>query len=350
MDIGEKLIFWYKKHRRELPWRQTNDPYRIWLSEIILQQTRVAQGLNYYERFTEAYPTLTDLAEAPEEEVLKLWQGLGYYSRARNLLKAARVVKESHEGYFPSSSSELKKLPGIGPYTSAAIASIAFNEAVPVVDGNVFRVLSRLYAISTPIDNLAARKEFEQAARALMADHKPGAFNQALMELGALVCTPVNPKCHDCPFQAACVAFADGNTDSYPVKARKVKQRKRFFHYFVVTQHEKFWLKKRIEKDIWQHLFDFPLLESEELLNPEQAIDEAIKKGILPVAAYMLKGLYGPTVHQLTHQRLEALFIELEINGEISPKSLYLSKARNELKHLSVPRLIHRFLEERKLV
>lgn len=271
MEISPILQSWYAQNSRDLPWRQTKDAYRIWLSEVILQQTRVAQGLDYYNRFIQAYPTVADLAAASEDEVLKLWQGLGYYSRARNLHKAAKaVVGDGPESagqtkHFPNRYAELIRLPGVGPYTAAAIASFSSDEAVAVVDGNVYRLLSRLFDIETPIDSTAGQKEFQALAIELLDKRHPGLHNQAIMEFGALHCTPTSPRCEECPLQSTCLAFANRTIADRPVKAGKVKVRERELHYYLFKYNKEIWVHQRGAGDIWQGLWEYYLapLEAE---------------------------------------------------------------------------------------
>ncbi|HET8808815.1 MAG TPA: A/G-specific adenine glycosylase, partial [Flavobacteriaceae bacterium] len=264
MNFSEKLIDWYLPQKRELPWRNTVDPYKIWLSEIMLQQTRVAQGLPYYEVFLENFPAVFDLAKASEEKVLKLWQGLGYYSRARNMHFTAKYIAEEKNGEFPKTASGLLKLKGIGDYTAAAIASICFGEPVPVVDGNVYRALSRIFGIETPIDSTLGKKEFKQLAHQLIDPKKPAEHNQALMEFGALQCKPKNPLCETCPFQNSCMALQLGKIEKLPVKTKKIKTTLRHFNYLVfVSKNKQTLLQQRTGKGIWQNLYEFPLLESE---------------------------------------------------------------------------------------
>ena len=255
--FAPKLIDWYHHQRRNLPWRHTRDPYFIWLSEVILQQTRVAQGLPYYQQFTEAYPTVFDLAAAPEQEIMRLWQGLGYYSRARNLSQTAQFIVQEQNGQFPDSYHKLLKLKGIGPYTAAAIASFAYDEAVAVVDGNVYRVLARVFGLATDITSTEGKKQFAQLANELLDVSQPATYNQAIMEFGALQCTPVSPDCLLCPFQANCVANATGQIAKLPVKTKKTKVRERFFNYFVIIKNQEIALKQRTDRDIWQQLYDF---------------------------------------------------------------------------------------------
>lgn len=263
-QINQILLDWYHKNKRNLPWRNTTNPYPIWLSEIILQQTRVQQGTAYYHRFLEAFPTLSDLANADEQEVLQLWQGLGYYSRARNLHKTAKTLEKDWGGKFPNTYIDILSLPGIGPYTAAAIASFAYNLPHAVVDGNVYRVLSRLFDVQTPIDSTKGKKEFQLLADAFLNENDPANHNQAMMEFGATHCTPANPDCSNCPLQLHCMGFKAKNQLNLPVKEKKTKVRDRSLHYVFIQKDKKIALQKRTEKDIWQHLFEFPQLEEPE--------------------------------------------------------------------------------------
>ena len=305
--FSKKLISWYLQNKRFMPWRETKDPYRIWLSEIILQQTRIAQGLPYYEAFLNAFPTVFELADASEEKVLKLWQGLGYYSRARNLHFTAKQIVSDYKGTFPETYSELIKLKGIGDYTASAIASICFKEATPVVDGNVYRVLSRYLNIHTPINSTQGIKLFKKAALALIDTDQPDIFNQAIMEFGALQCKPQNPYCMICPFNESCAALQKGTVSELPVKLKKTQVKKRFFSYLIfIANEEKTILRKRTKKGIWQNLYEFPLLEfekkSESLTNIENHSDfKKMTKG----QNYEINKISKDTkVHKLSHQHL----------------------------------------------
>ncbi len=312
MNFTNVLIAWYLQHKRELPWRDTLDPYPIWLSEIILQQTRVAQGMPYFFSFLEAFPTVSDLADAPEEKVLKLWQGLGYYSRARNLHQTAQHITYELGGKFPGNYAGLLKLKGVGDYTAAAIASFAYAEAVPVVDGNVFRVLSRFFGIATDISGAPARKEFATLARTLMPDDDPATFNQALMEFGALQCVPKNPDCAICPLNDGCVALRDGKVDKLPVKSKKTKVRTRFLNYLVVRDSAgRSVVQKRTGKGIWRNLYEFPLVETNAAATDQWIADRAAQ--LFREIAYVTR---RQTVnHKLTHQNLHITFWHVEVNG-----------------------------------
>lgn len=279
---------WYTDHQRELPWRQTKDPYAIWLSEIILQQTRVAQGLPYYERLLAAFPTVCDLAEAPEASLLRLWQGLGYYSRARNLQKAAQLVMRDFAGTFPSNYEDIITLPGVGPYTAAAIASFAFDEAKAVVDGNVFRVLSRVFAVETDIASSAARGVFTELAQSLIPTEDPAGFNQAIMEFGALQCTP-SPDCSICPLRISCAAFNEKRVNELPIKSKKTKVKEIQMDYLVIEHNGQILVRERVENGIWKGLWEFYLIE-----------------GSLDWLAFPRKALKSPPVHLLSHRKIKA--------------------------------------------
>ena len=316
MDFANSLIAWYLQHKRDLPWRNTRDPYFIWLSEIMLQQTRVAQGLPYYFSFTNAFPTVFDLAAADEEQVLKLWQGLGYYSRARNLHKTAKHIASELKGNFPDRYSELLNLNGVGSYTAAAIASFAYDEPVPVVDGNVFRVLARWFDIETDIAQASAKKEFTAVADELMPKLKPALFNQAIMEFGALQCVPKNPNCAICPLNWGCLALQKGKVNQLPVKAKKTKARNRFFNYLIVSdEDEKTIIQKRTDKGIWHNLYEFPLVESPE----EVRIDSVSAQNVLENNVIdILQMNEKIVIHKLTHQHLHIKFWKVKVAGNVA--------------------------------
>ncbi len=308
-NFSQQLIAWYLSHKRDLPWRNTKNPYQIWLSEIILQQTRISQGLPYFIRFTEAFPTVESLASASEQEILKYWQGLGYYSRARNLHHTARQVANGLNGKFPETFAGLKKLKGIGDYTAAAIASICFDEKVAVLDGNVFRLLSRYFGIETPVNTTLGKKEFSIKANQLIGQTCfPADFNQGMMEFGSLQCKPQQPDCGACPFQADCVAFQTGNVDKLPIKLKSKTARKRYFNYLVILSGDgqKVALEKRSGNDIWKHLYQFPLIEtSDKPASAEQIKSHKLFNG-LDVPVRLANEL--PWQHQLTHQKLHLNF------------------------------------------
>lgn len=343
MSFTNLLSKWYLENKRDLPWRKTNNPYYIWLSEIMLQQTRVAQGTPYFLRFQTAFPTVFDLANASEEQVLKLWQGLGYYSRARNLHKTAQYVAYELAGVFPDNYLDLLKLKGVGEYTAAAIASFSYNEVVPVVDGNVFRVLSRYFDIETDIAAASAKKEFAALAFELMPKDNPALFNQAIMEFGALQCVPKSPNCGVCIFNSSCAALQKKKVDQLPLKSKKIKVRNRFFNYVVVSdEHENTIIQKRTAKGIWQNLYEFPLIETEkeEEYNyvSERIENEYFKDNdVVSILEYNEKSL----VHKLSHQHLYIKFWEVKVKG-IVENGIDVAT----LKTFPFPIVIHNFIEK----
>lgn len=346
-ELQETLALWYEAHKRELPWRTHPTPYHVWLSEVILQQTRVSQGLDYYRRFVERWPSVEALAEATEEEVLKMWQGLGYYSRARNLHQCARQVVERHNGVFPADFGQLRQLQGIGNYTAAAIAAIAFGLPHAVVDGNVYRVLSRLYDIDTPINTDKGVKLFAELADDLLDRSHPGRHNQALMEFGALQCLPKNPDCTACPLQSHCLAFAHRSVSQRPVKEKKTKTKTRFFHYLVLrTPNDGLYLRKRQGNDIWKNLYDFPCVESEESLSVEDVVNSAEFRALIQNQDFQIKKTSPQYTHKLTHQTIVATFIEIKILDflPLIQTNDILLAFENGLGTLPVPKLIDNYL------
>lgn len=343
MDFTNSLTQWYLQNKRDLPWRKTVNPYKIWLSEIMLQQTRVAQGTPYFLSFTTAFPTVFDLAAANEEQVLKLWQGLGYYSRARNLHKTAQYVANELSGIFPDNYNDLLKLKGVGEYTAAAIASFSYNEVVPVVDGNVFRVLSRYFDVETDIASAYAKKEFAALAFELMPKHNPGVFNQAIMEFGALQCVPKSPNCGICIFNTSCAALQKKKVDQLPVKSKKLKVRNRFFNYLVVSDdNENTIIQKRIAKGIWHNLYEFPLIETERVEDFD-CISNLIQSDFFKGNEIVGISESNPEtiIHKLSHQHLYIKFWKVKVNGTI--KNAINS---DTLKTFPFPIVIHNFIEK----
>ena len=343
MNFSKILIKWYLQNKRDLPWRNTANPYPIWLSEIMLQQTRVAQGTPYFLSFTTEFPTVFDLAAASEEQVLKLWQGLGYYSRARNLHKTAQYIVTELNGIFPDNYNDLLKLKGIGEYTAAAIASFAYNECVAVVDGNVFRVLSRYFDIETDIAQACAKKEFAALAFELMPKDNPATFNQAIMEFGALQCVPKSPNCSICVFNESCAALQKKKVDRLPVKSKKIKVRNRYFNYIVANdENENTLIQKRTSKGIWQNLYEFPLLETEKEENfdfvLEQIQSEYFKENSI---SSMLETNGKSIIHKLSHQHLHIKFWKVNVNGTIKN-----GINQENLKTFPFPIVIHNFIEK----
>lgn len=338
------LIDWYKINRRELLWRDNPTPYRVWLSEIILQQTRIVQGTGYFHRLIERFPNIKMLAEATEEEVLKLWQGLGYYSRARNLHSAAKTIINEFHGKFPCSYDEILKLKGIGDYTAAAIASIAFNLPYPAIDGNAFRVMSRIFGIYEPTDTSAGKKTFLQLANELIDPSQPGTYNEAVMELGATVCHPKNPLCNHCPLEAMCFAYINNKIDELPIKKKKPKQRKRYFHFLLIEENEYIYIQQRTDNDIWKSLFQLPVIESKNAQTPEDIINSNEFNSILGTDAIIIKRISEETIHKLTHQKLFIRFLHVQITSPLNSKT-YLRVDKKDIATFAVPKPIELFFK-----
>lgn len=341
--FSEILIKWYQVNKRDLPWRDIADPYRIWLSEIILQQTRVAQGMSYYLKFVERFPTVLDLANAHEDEVLKYWQGLGYYSRARNLHATAKIIVEKYTGKFPACFPDLLQLKGVGEYTAAAISSFAFNLPHPVVDGNVFRVISRLFAIDTPIDSTEGKKLFTEMAQQLLNETEPAMHNQAIMEFGALQCIPQQPDCSVCPLKDSCLAYAQAKVAAFPVKALKTKVRSRYFNYFYISVNNQFLMQKRLPGDIWQGLYELPLLESDILLETDEILQHELFSGIENVE---ISHSYHDFKHILSHQRIFARFFSIRVSQVNDLLAKYITVDINNSDKYAVSRLTSLFFEK----
>lgn len=343
--FSEKVAEWYLDHRRDLPWRKTQNPYFIWLSEIILQQTRVVQGLPYYNRFVAAFPDIFALARASEQEVLRLWQGLGYYTRARNLHRCAKWIAEHLDGKFPGSYIELVKLPGIGPYTAAAIASICYHEPVAVVDGNVYRVIARAFGIDDDIMSPAGQKIFQATASRLIQGRNPEVHNQAMMEFGALWCTPRQPLCPSCPIGESCFANRHQMQHLLPVKAKAKKTSTRFFYYLVVRKGNSLLMKKRVRRDIWQGLYDFHLIEKQRAVRSTRSLAKTLLYSKPPDEKKIV--VSEPYKHQLSHQTIVSRFIivdsDMPVTGAEEPLEFYSMKEVNDLPK---PVLISRFLSD----
>ena len=345
MNFAGLIIDWYKSHKRDLPWRKTSDPYIIWLSEIIMQQTRVEQGIPYFNRFAENFPTVKDFASAGEDKILKLWQGLGYYSRGRNMHYTARMVMEDYAGYFPSDYDSLIRLKGIGEYTAAAIASFAANEPRAVVDGNVFRLLSRYFGIETPINSGKGKKLFTELANELMDKDRAGEFNQAIMEFGSLQCKPKSPDCSICPLQLGCVARKTAKINELPVKIKTLKVRDRYFNYFIAIKNDQILINKRLSGDIWENLHDLPLFETNEPTTPEELLRS---KHFINCFGKNSKicSVSAPVKHILSHQRLHTRFIQIDNFSEdfTSIKSWFYVNP-HDLEKFAQPKLIFQFFE-----
>jgi A/G-specific adenine glycosylase len=347
--FSQKITVWYDQNKRDLPWRNTTDAYLIWLSEVILQQTRVDQGMAYYHKFATAFPTVKHLAKADNDKVMKLWQGLGYYSRARNLHTTAKIIAGKYKGAFPDQYEDILALKGIGEYTAAAIASIAFNKVHAVVDGNVYRVLSRVFGIETPIDSSQGKKEFYQLANELIDKKDPARFNQAIMELGALQCKPANPDCSVCPLNTMCFAFAKKRVGDLPVKEKKTKVRNRYFNYIVLNYKGTVAINKRTAKDIWTNLYDFPLIETQKEMAGAVFLDSSEWKKMIGKTKYSIRAISEDHKHILSHQKIIARFIEVDCTKpfiKLLPVTATVIKEK-DLQKYAVPRLIENYLKIR---
>jgi A/G-specific adenine glycosylase len=349
----QKLLQWHKEHnKRELPWKEEKDVYKIWLSEVILQQTRAEQGWKYYERFLKAYPSIQHLAKAPLEEVYKLWEGLGYYNRCSNLHATAQKIVFELEGKFPNTYETILELKGVGPYTAAAIASFAYNLPHAVVDGNVFRVLSRFFGIAEPIDSTKGKKLFEQLAQQCLAEKEAAIYNQAIMDFGATLCKPDNPLCSVCPLQRKCVAFEKKIVPQLPVKEKQLKQRSRWFVFFVLQHKGTFAVQQRTQKDVWQHLYQFPLIEfhSEKkwkaFVRSKTILDE---QSLFALKKAQQLAITKPVMQKLSHQTIHAVAVAINIGSFQQPIKEVEWKTKAELKKIPFPKVIHQLLQGKLL-
>lgn len=345
--LSSILIDWYNINKRDLPWRDTHDPYIIWLSEIILQQTRVAQGYSYFMRFVEEFPTVVDLAKANEDDVLKLWQGLGYYSRARNLHAAAQMVVSQFGGVFPTDYKDVLSLKGVGKYTAAAIVSFAYNLPYAVVDGNVYRVLSRLFAIDTSIDSTPGEKEFAALAQELLDKKNAGLYNQAIMDFGALQCVPVSPDCHNCPASDICLAYAKNQVSQYPVKKGKTKVRNRYFNYIDIRYKDLMYLNKRGAKDIWQNLYELPLIETDKSVDWNTLSQDPRFRNIFEGVTISEVSHVCNYKHVLSHQILYASFYRVSVKDKIMTP--YIEIPVSDIDSYAVSRLVEKYLDEKDI-
>jgi A/G-specific adenine glycosylase len=351
MDFVAELLSWYKKNKRDLPWRNTQNPYKIWLSEVILQQTRVEQGTAYYHTFTERYPDVKKLAQAPETDVLKTWEGLGYYSRARNLHAAAKYITDELDGKFPKTYQEILKLKGVGDYTASAIASICFDEAEPVVDGNVFRFLSRYFGISTPIDSTKGKKEFRALAAELITEKDPGTFNQAMMEFGARQCVPKNPDCSVCVFRLSCYALKKKQVAQLPVKEKKTKVTDRWLNYLIADYKGDFLVRERTGKGIWTGLYEFPLVETEEKTTKKKLGEASFWATKTNLNVAEVKHVSDEIVHKLSHQNLHISFVRGKVKS-LKINSTYRVLSASAVNKLPFPIVLRKywdsFMQERE--
>ncbi len=347
MNVGKILLEWYVLNKRELPWRNTNNPYFIWLSEIILQQTRVEQGLPYYLRFIKAFPTVSELANAKQDRILKLWQGLGYYSRARNLHFTAKYIMQHYNGKFPSSYPEILNLKGVGTYTAAAISSFCFNLPYAVVDGNVIRFLSRLFGVETAFDTTEGVKIFRELAHNLLDKNIPGEYNQAIMEFGALHCTSKSPKCYECSFAFNCTAYITNSIAKFPVKVKKISLKKRFLDYLLIQKGNSIMLRKR-RSGIWKGLYEFPFLESEHEKSSDLIISSCAWVNLFNTSGYKVESISKSFTHRLSHQYIYARFWKVHVQ-EFTLDNCFFVRNR-ELKNYPVPRLLDKFMKEDNII
>ncbi|HEV3414880.1 MAG TPA: A/G-specific adenine glycosylase [Puia sp.] len=347
-DFTKALIKWHKTQNfREMPWKGEKEPYRIWLSEVILQQTRVDQGWTYYEKFITAFPTVQDLAAAPENKVFKLWEGLGYYNRCRNLIATAKKITAEYDGKFPSTYAEILALKGIGPYTAAAIASFAFQLPHAVVDGNVMRVLARCFGVSTPIDTTAGRRQLTEMADTLLDPGQPGIFNQAMMDFGATVCTPRNPHCASCIQRPTCFAWQKGLTDQLPVKEKTIVKRQRCFYYFIVeTPGDKIYLRRRTGKDIWEGLHEFILYETASPVWPEVLLQSDFARQLFDGQALTVRYISSIYRQELSHQSLQGQFITVTVSRPLRNLNEYWLVPRSSLADYAFPKFINTWLSD----
>lgn len=347
MTISKAIIKWYQAKARKLPWRDTKDPYLIWVSEIIMQQTRVEQGLDYYLRFVKKFPNVKSLSDATEDQVLKLWQGLGYYSRARNMMFASQQITEQFQGVFPSKHDDIIKLKGIGTYTAAAISSFSFDLPYAVVDGNVFRVLARYYGIDTPINTGKGQKEFSKLAQEILNPKLAATHNQAIMEFGALLCKPKNPKCTDCPLSTSCIALANNTVAELPKKEKKLKVKNKYLHFFLITDGQKVLIEKRDYSSIWKGLYQLPLIETENAEVVDVVLKKAVADSILKGQSFHLVNVQDIN-HKLTHRNLHIRFYEIQLKK--LPTNKFLQIELKQLDDFAYPRPIenylHAFLEK----
>lgn len=339
------LLKWNsEKNKRAMPWKGERNPYYIWLSEIILQQTRVEQGLPYFLRFKKNYPTVKHLAQAKEDDVLKLWQGLGYYSRARNLHETARNIFENHNGKFPNAFDELKKLKGVGDYTAAAIASFAFNEKRAVVDGNVIRILSRVFGIDTAFDTTEGKKEFAQLAQQLIDEKNPAAYNQAIMDFGALVCVPQNPLCKECAFSKICIAKKENRVDELPRRSKRTKIANRYFNYLLIKNEKEIFIRKRTENDIWKNLYELPLIETEKPLkkNIEKTVSEFLKNN-----SFEIEFSSKEISQMLSHRKIHFRFLHIKPQKFSALKIEQAERVKiSSLHKFAFPKTVNLYLSE----
>lgn len=347
--FAKTLLQWNDtENKRQMPWKGESDPYKIWISEIILQQTRVQQGMDYYNRFIKTFPDIQSLASASEKKIYKLWEGLGYYSRCKNLIASAKFIHEELAGEFPNKFEEILALKGIGSYTASAIASFAFNQPFAVLDGNVFRVLSRFFGEEIPINTTEGKKFYGALAQSLLDKKQPGKYNQALMDFGAVICKPAAPLCSQCPLQKNCEAFLTNKVSVLPVNTKIIRIKERFFNYLIVQYENQFYVHKRTGKDIWQNLYEFILIETEKLFEGKSlAVNEEIIK-ILNQSVFSIKYVSAKKTQKLTHQIIYGQFVHIEIKKPLQNKE-YFRVNQKQLKSLPFPKFIASYLGDKNV-
>ena len=339
--FSDIIVEWYSKHKRNLPWRNTKDPYKIWISEIILQQTQVNQGLPYYKKFIKTFPNFSVLANANEEKVLKLWQGLGYYSRARNLHVAAKQIDKA--GFFPTKYDDIISLKGVGEYTAAAIASFSYKQPYAVVDGNVFRLLSRFYGIKTPINITKGKKQFSDLAQKLLNRENPDTHNQAIMEFGSQICKPKKPNCINCPLNNKCIAYINSSINALPVKNNKIKLKTHYFEYFYFKMNGYTLIKKKTEKGIWQNMYEFPLIICKKFMKNENILNHQQFKLLIDNIDFDIESI-SVFKHVLSHKKINTRFWEINCFNEL-PKYNFKKIKIDEIDEIPIPRIIEKFIE-----
>ena len=346
--FSTSLITWNNtKNTRQMPWKGEKDPYKIWISEIILQQTRVQQGINYYERFINEFPNVKSLATAPQKKIYKLWEGLGYYSRCKNLIETAKFINKNLKGKFPEEYEDILSLKGIGGYTASAIASFAYNKPYAVLDGNVFRVLSRFFGIEIPVNTSEGKKIYGQLSQRLLDIKNPSACNQAIMDFGAVLCKPLLPLCQECPLKKKCFAFLNNKTTFLPINNKKIKQTNRFFNYLVIEHKKKFYINKRTQKDIWQNLYEFLLIETQIWQNKEDILAHPLFLSVNHNNKYIIKSESGEIHQKLTHQYISGHFFHIDAKSPLKKSEKYFLVSLEQLKLLPFPKLIASYFADK---
>ncbi len=342
-----ELLRWnLNDNTRDMPWKGERNPYCIWISEIILQQTRVEYGIQYYERFIKKFPDVKSLATGPEDTVFKFWEGLGYYSRCRNLIVSAKIIHENFGGLFPDTYEGILNLKGVGPYTASAVASFAFDLPHAVLDGNVFRVLARFFGIDIPVNSSEGKKIFSEKAKILLANNPPAIYNQAIMDFGAIICKPFLPLCGQCPLQKKCFAFKTNHVDSLPVKEKAPDKKKRFFNYLIVEYKKCFYIRKRTQKDIWQNLHEFVLIETNTLINEQQLIHNKEFENIVVNVPFEIRSMSEVSRQVLSHQVISGRFFHIEIKKPLETELEYRLISARQLQLLAFPKFITAYLKD----